>query len=125
MTKYDQCNIFSRIIRGEIPSKMVYQDEFVVAIEDINPAGPVHVLVMPRGEYTSFDDFVTKAPEGLIARFFKTVQRIAEQLGVRESGYRLIANHGKHASQSVPHFHVHLIGGRSLGGLVPGDGESR
>lgn len=122
---YDQQNVFARIIRGEIPSKVIYQDEFVMAIEDMHPAGPVHVLVMPKGEYVSFDDFVTKAPDGLISRFFKTLQRIAEQMGVCESGYRLIANHGRNASQSVPHFHVHLIGGRPLGGLIAGDGEAR
>ncbi len=125
MTGYDQNNVFARILRGEIPSKTVYQDEFVVAIEDMHPAAPVHVLIMSRGEYTSFDDFVTKAPEGLVSRFFKTVQRIAQQLNVPESGYRLIANHGKNASQSVPHFHVHLIGGRLLGALLPGDLEAR
>lgn len=122
---YDTNNIFAKIIRGEIPGKKLYEDEHVYAIADIAPAAPVHALVMPKGEYVSFDDFASKASPETVAHFFATITKIARQLGVVEGGYRLITNHGKNASQSVPHFHVHLLGGRPLGGLLPGDGEER
>ena len=118
---YDDQNIFAKIIRGDIPSKKVFEDEATFAFQDISPAAPVHVLVLPKGLYTSFDDFCVKADAATVGKFFQTVQRLAAELGVDASGYRLITNHGADASQSVPHFHVHLIGGRALGGLVPDD----
>jgi histidine triad (HIT) family protein len=122
---YDSGNIFAKILRGEIPAKKLYEDEHALAIADIAPAAPVHALVMPKGEYVSFDDFVTKAGSDAVAQFFRSVQKAAAQLGVQEGGYRLIANHGGDASQSVAHFHVHILGGRPLGGLVPDDAHSR
>ncbi len=122
---YDSSNIFARIIRGEIPGKKVYEDEFALAIHDISAAAPVHVLVLPKGEYVSFDDFSAHAPAALVTGFFKAIGTVAKQLGVDKSGYRLIANHGSDASQSVPHFHVHILGGRALGGLLPGDTHVR
>ncbi len=118
---YDKNNIFAKILRGEIPCKEVYQDEFVLAFHDIFPAAPMHVLVIPKGEYVSFDDFVRKASPEQSAKFFATVQKIAANLGVDKTGYRLIANHGGNASQAVPHFHMHILGGKPLGGLVQGD----
>ncbi len=122
---YDKNNIFAKIIRGEIPGKKVFEDEHVLAIADIAPAAPVHVLIMPKGEYVSFDDFTRNAPPETQAHFFKMITEVARKTGVLESGYRLIANHGEHASQSVPHFHMHLIGGRALGGLLPDDAHAR
>ncbi len=122
---YDRNNIFAKIIRGEIPGRKVHEADKVLAIQDIAPAAPVHVLIMPKGEYVSFDDFTLHAPPELQAHFHKSVTEIARKLGVEKSGYRLIANHGADASQSVPHFHMHLIGGRALGGLLPGDAEAR
>lgn len=119
--QYDDSNIFAKIIRGEIPSKKVYEDDNVLAFNDIAGAAPVHVLVIPKGNYCSFNDFVTKADVSEVSNFFSKVQLIAEQLGVDKNGYRIITNHGPDASQSVPHFHVHILGGRALGGLVPGD----
>lgn len=121
---YDSDNIFARIIRGEIPCKKVYEDDATIAFHDISPAAPVHVLVLPKGEYVSFDDFAQAGAE-TVGRFFATVQRIASELGVTENGYRLIMNHGADASQTVPHYHVHILGGRSLGALVPGDAHHR
>ncbi|HEU5046435.1 MAG TPA: histidine triad nucleotide-binding protein [Rickettsiales bacterium] len=123
--KYDKNNIFARIIRGEIPCKKIYEDESVLAIEDIAPAAPAHALILPKGEYISFDDFTRNTTPEAIAYFFNTITKIARQLKLEESGYRLITNHGKNASQSVPHFHVHLLGGRALGALLPGDGHER
>lgn len=122
---YDKTNIFAKILRGEIPCNKVYEDEHTLAFHDIAPAAPVHVLVVPKGEYVSFDDFVSTASDNAVHRFFVTVREIARELGVDKTGYRLITNHGAHASQSVPHFHVHILGGRALGGLLPGDQQER
>lgn len=122
---YDKQNIFAKIIRNEIPSKKVYEDDNVLAFHDIAAAAPVHVLVVPKGDYISFDDFTQKASVDEVANFFIKVQKIAESLKVTENGYRIITNHGVHASQSVPHFHVHIIGGRALGALLPGDTHAR
>lgn len=122
---YDKNNVFARILRGEIPSKKAYEDERVLAFYDVSPAAPVHVLVIPKGEYVSFDDFAAKAGTEAMSNFFGKVRDIAGALGVDKTGYRLISNHGADASQSVPHFHVHILGGRPLGGLLPGDALSR
>jgi diadenosine tetraphosphate (Ap4A) HIT family hydrolase len=122
---YDKNNIFAKIIRGEIPGKKLFEDEQVLAIADITPAAPVHVLIMPKGEYVSFDDFTRNASPLAVAHYFKTVTDVARKLNVEQGGYRLIANHGADASQSVPHFHMHLIGGRALGGLLPDDKNAR
>ena len=118
ISEYDRNNIFAKIIRGEIPSTKVYDDEHVMAINDIQPAAPVHVLVIPKGEYVSFDDFTSNAPSEEVASFFGTVRNIAKNLGLKENGYRLITNHGAHAAQSVPHFHVHILGGKPMGHLL-------
>ena len=118
---YDSGNIFAKIIRKEIPCNMVYEDDEVLAFHDIHPAAPVHVLVLPKGEFRSFDDFVDHVDHGVVARFFAAVKKIAGSLGLQESGYRLIANHGSDASQTVPHFHMHILGKRKLGALVSGD----
>ncbi len=118
---YDKNNIFAKILRGEIPCKKVHEDGAVLAFEDISPSAPTHVLVIPKGEYISFEDFTAKADDKTIATFFKTVRMLVEKLGVTENGFRLITNHGEHGSQSVPHFHVHILGGRTLGALLPDD----
>lgn len=123
--EYDKNNIFARIIRGEIPCKKIYEDESVLAIEDVAPAAPAHALIMPKGDYVSFDDFTRNTTPETVAYFFTTIATIARILKLEESGYRLITNHGSDASQSVPHFHVHLLGGRALGGLLPGDLHAR
>jgi diadenosine tetraphosphate (Ap4A) HIT family hydrolase len=117
--KYDSNNVFAKIIRGEIPSKKVYEDDEVFAFHDISAAAPVHVLVVPKGEYISLNDFAQKAGAEKVGKFFISVQKVAALLGVEEKGYRIITNHGADASQSVFHFHVHILGGRPLGHLVP------
>lgn len=116
---YDINNIFARILRGEIPNKTVYEDEQVLAFHDVAPAAPIHVLVIPKGEYTSFEDFAIKADNNTITQFFKKVQEIAVLVGANKTGYRLITNHGADAAQSVAHFHVHILGGKPLGALLP------
>ncbi len=115
---YDRNNIFARILRGEIPCDKVFEDEFVLAFNDINPQTPVHVLVIPKGEYESMDDFAATAPDAEIAAFFRAVGKIARDLGVAGSGYRFLSNHGADAHQEVAHFHVHIFGGRRLGGMI-------
>lgn len=117
---YDDTNIFARILRGEIPSRRVFEDEFAVAFHDIAPQAPTHVLVIPRGRYVSFADFSAKANEAEIAGFIRAVGAVARQLGLDTPGYRLLANMGEHAGQEVPHFHVHLFAGRPLGRMLAG-----
>lgn len=115
---YDANNIFARILRGEIPCNKVYEDAFALAFHDINPAAPTHILVIPKGDYVSFHDFAARADAQQIAGFYKAVQQVAGEAGVAEAGYRLLANHGTDAGQEVPHFHVHILGGKPLGGLL-------
>jgi diadenosine tetraphosphate (Ap4A) HIT family hydrolase len=115
---YDDTNIFARILRKEIPNKTVHEDEHVLAFHDIRPQAPVHVLVIPKGHYVSADDFGAKASPAEIAGFWRAVSRIAQDLGLAAKGYRLIANHGPDSHQEVPHFHVHILGGRALGPML-------
>ena len=115
---YDDTNIFARILRGEIPSKTVYEDEFVLAFHDIAPQAPLHILVIPKGAYVSWDDFSSRAPDAEIAGFIRAVGHVARENGLVEPGYRLLANVGPHGGQEVPHLHVHLFGGRSLGPML-------
>ncbi|MBS0235853.1 MAG: HIT domain-containing protein [Proteobacteria bacterium] len=121
MHQYDDTNIFARIIRGELSCNKVYEDEQVIAFHDIHKAAPVHVLVLPKGRYISFHDFTTTAAPQEVADFFTKVRVITEQLELVGSGYRLVANHGSDGSQTVPHFHVHILGKRRLGAIVSGD----
>jgi len=116
---YDRNNVFARILRGEIPCQKVYEDEHVLAFTDIRPQAPIHVLVIPKGEYVSFDDFAAKASPAEQTAFLKAVGKVARDLGVAETGYRLLANHGADANQEVPHFHIHVFGGRRLGRMLP------
>ncbi len=117
---YDEQNIFARILRGEIPSKKVYEDAFALAFHDINPQAPVHVLVIPKGPYCAFADFSATASAEEIVGFIRAVGKVAHDLGLEEPGYRLLANMGEHSGQEVPHFHVHLFAGRPLGRMIPG-----
>ena len=118
---YDPNNIFARILRGEIPCKKAYENEHVLAFHDINPQAPLHVLVIPKGAYVSMDDFSAKASSEEIAAFVRAIGDIARQEGVAESGYRILANHGRDAHQEVPHLHVHIFGKRPLGRMLAKD----
>ena len=115
---YDDSNIFARILRGELPSGKVYEDEQVLAFNDINPLAPTHILVIPKGPYVSWDDFSQKASETEIAAFVRAVGAIAREAGLVEDGYRLLANTGSNAGQEVPHLHVHIFAGRPLGPML-------
>lgn len=115
---YDSNNVFAKILRGEIPCERVYEDDNVLAFKDINPKAPLHILVLPKGRYTSILDFSIRASNDEIANFFQTVAKIAELEGMQERGFRLVSNTGPDAGQEVPHFHVHILGGSSLGGMA-------
>ena len=115
---YDDGNIFARILRGEIPSRKVYEDEHAFAFHDINPQAPVHILVIPKGPYVSWDDFSQHADDAEIAGFVRAVGRIARDQELVAPGYRLLANVGGHGGQEVPHLHVHLFGGSGLGPML-------
>ncbi len=119
--KYDPNNIFAKILREEIPCARVYEDSKVLAFHDISKAAPLHILVVPKGEYLSFADFTDNADDEEIVDFFKKVRQIATLLGLDQTGYRLITNNGSDASQAIAHFHVHILGGKKLGGLLPTD----
>lgn len=116
---YDPDNVFAKIVRGEIPCDKVYEDDHVLAFRDIRPQAPVHVLVVPKGPYVSMDDFSEGASDGEIAALFRAVGKVARQLGLADSGYRILANNGADGRQEVMHLHVHIFGGRTLGAMLP------
>lgn len=115
---YDDQNIFAKILRGEIPNRTVYEDEWALAFQDINPQAPVHVLIIPKGAYVSWDDFSVHASEAEIAGFVRAVGKVARDLELVQPGYRLLANTGIDSHQEVPHLHVHLFGGKPLGPML-------
>ena len=114
---YDPNNVFAKILRGEIPSKKVYEDAFAYAFHDIAPNAPVHVLVIPKGAYRDYDAFLREATADEIVGFFHAVREVAVQLGVADA-FRLITNNGAKAGQSVDHFHVHILAGKPMGALL-------
>ena len=115
---YDDQNIFARILRGEIPSHTVYEDQHVLAFHDINPQAPIHILVIPKGAYVSWDDFAEKASDAEIAGFIRGVGHVAREQGLVAPGYRLLANAGLDSHQEVPHLHVHIFGGKKMGPML-------
>ncbi len=118
MSRYDSNNIFAKILRGEIPCGKVYEDDHVLAFKDINPQAPVHILVIPKGAYVSISDFGAKASAAEIKVFFDAVSKIAAEQGLSEDGFRTITNTGANGGQEVPHFHLHILGGRRLGPML-------
>ena len=115
---YDDSNVFAKILRGELPCKKVFEDDHVLAFHDINPLAPVHILVIPKGAYVSWDDFSERASDAEIAGFVRAVGHIAREAGMVVQGYRLLANTGKRAGQEVAHLHVHIFGGEPLGPML-------
>lgn len=115
---YDDSNVFAKILRGEIPCKPLYEDEFALAFPDIRPQAPVHILVIPKGAYVSAADFNATAPAEALVGFYRAVAHVAKLAGVEAPGYRLIANIGEDSHSEVPHYHVHILGGRKLGHLL-------
>ena len=114
---YNNENIFAKILRHEIPSKKVFENDVVYAFEDINPQAPIHILVIPKKPFCSFTDFSEKADEKFIFQFIRSINLIVKKLELKE-GYRLITNIGKHGGQEVPHLHFHLLSGKPIGRMV-------
>ena len=118
---YDKNNIFAKILRGEIPCKKIYEDEYVLAFHDINPQKKIHALVIPKGEYIDLDDFSSKASEKEISELIKGITIVAKKLGISidgGDGYRALVNIGSNGGQEVPHLHFHLFGGEKVGKMV-------
>jgi|SRR5579871_6034321 len=111
---YDDANVFALILRGEIPSNKVWEDEWAYAFHDIRPQAPVHVLVVPKGQYVSWDDFTAKAGDAEIAGFTRAIGTVTRLLELDKPGYRLMVNMGGHGHQEVPHLHVHIFGGKQF-----------
>ena len=118
--KYDDNNIFAKILRGEIPCEKIYEDDFVLSFYDINPQKKIHALVIPKESYTDLDDFIKNASEKEITEFFKAISHVANLLKVSnvEGGYRTLSNIGKNGRQEVPHLHFHIFGGENVGKMV-------
>ena len=115
---YDPNNVFAKILRGEIPCDKVYEDEWTLAFHDINPQAPLHLLVVPKGAYVSWDDFSEQASAEEIAGLIRAVGHVARENGLVDAGYRVLANIGQHGHQEVPHLHIHLFGGRQFGTMI-------
>ncbi len=115
---YDPGNVFAKILRGEIPCDKVYEDEWAFAFHDINPQAPLHLLVVPKGAYVSWDDFSEKASSDEITGFVRAIGQVAREAGLVDPGYRVLANIGQHGHQEVPHLHVHLFGGRQFSTMI-------
>lgn len=119
---YDPTNIFARILRGEIPNKTVMETPHTLVFHDIRPQAPVHVLAIPKGAYVSLDHFAAKASADEIVDFHRTVAKTCAILGLTgPEGFRAITNAGPHGMQEVPHYHLHILGGRVMGRMVEQD----
>ena len=117
---YDKNNIFAKILRGEIPCKKVYENEYVLSFYDIHPQKKIHILVIPKGEYINLDDFNNKASDKEIIQFNKAITHIVKMFKIssKENGYRVLSNIGKDGGQEVPHLHYHIFGGEKIGKMV-------
>ena len=115
---YDANNVFAKILRGELPCQKVYEDDHVLAFRDIRPQAPVHILVIPKGAYVSLDDFAAQGKDAELAAVLRAAGTIAREQGLGETGYRILANTGRDGHQEVPHFHLHIFGGRDLGRML-------
>tara|TARA_B100001057_G_scaffold180147_1_gene180847 strand:- start:543 stop:908 length:366 start_codon:yes stop_codon:yes gene_type:complete len=119
--KYNDDNIFAKILRGEIPCKKIYEDEFILSFHDINPQKKIHALVIPKGKYINLDDFSCNASSEEIVGLIKGINIVAKKLGISSdigNGYRALANISDYGGQEVPHLHFHLFGGEKIGKMV-------
>ena len=115
---YDKENIFAKILRDEIPCEKIYEDKYALAFRDINPQATVHVLIIPKGPYINIDDFSEKASDAEIAGYIRAIGCVGRNLGIVESGFRILANNGRDSRQEVPHFHTHFLAGHDLGQII-------
>jgi histidine triad (HIT) family protein len=123
--QYDENNVFAQIINKKIAADIIYEDDKILAFNDINKASKIHILLIPKQKFISFDDFVSHAAQEDIQYFFQKAQEIAKKFSLNHTGYRIITNHGKDANQTVNHFHIHILGGEKLGGLLTNDSLER
>ena len=115
---YDTDNIFAKIIRGKIPCKKVLDEEHVLAFHDEFPKAPIHILILPKGQYESFTDFSTKASNEEIVAFSRAIGKVVKLMNLEKDGYRVISNVKKFGGQEIYHFHVHIVGGCILGPML-------
>ena len=117
-TYYDFKNVFAKILRGEIPCQKIYEDEFCLAFHDISPIAPTHALIIPKSAYINMYDFNEKANAVEIVGFYKGINKVIKLLNLNENGFRVVSNCGSHGEQAVPHYHLHILGGRPLGAIA-------
>jgi histidine triad (HIT) family protein len=115
---YDENNIFAKILKKEIPCSFIYEDDFGFAFHDIHPKAPIHALIIPKGKFKNFDDFVALATPDMIVGYHKTIEKVVELLNLQKDGYRLLINCGSNAGQEVPHLHAHILGGGFVGPMT-------
>ena len=118
MMDYDYNNIFAKILKAEISCEKINENENTLAFLDINPLAPIHILIIPKKPYINFYDFNKNASADEILDFWKLINFIIETKNIKNSGFRIITNSGKDGNQDVPHFHVHLLGGKNLGKMI-------
>ena len=111
---YDIDNIFAKILRKEIPCKVVYEDDKVLFFNDVSPQAKIHILGIPKMEVVDLSDFILKANQEMVAYFFSKISHVVKEVGLEHTGFKIITNNGKDANQEVPHFHVHILGGENL-----------
>ena len=117
---YNEQNVFAKILRGELPCKKVHETHYSLAFHDIAPQAKIHVLVIPKRAYVSWDDFSANATKEEQADYVAAIGATARKLGIDTSGYRILANHGRDSHQEVPHLHVHILAGQPLGPMLDG-----
>jgi histidine triad (HIT) family protein len=116
---YDKNNIFARILRKELPAEIVYENDYALAFKDIHPKAPVHVLVIPKGEFISFLDYAENASPETAKGFGEAICQVIRANGLEKTGFRILTNFGVDGGQEVPHYHVHIFGGKALGRMLP------
>ncbi len=112
---YNDDNVFAQILNKKLPTVIILENEHAIAFNDIAPQAPIHILIIPKGKYTKYDDFLNKASKTEICKFFMLINQLVKDYNLEKTGYRLITNAGKDANQDVPHFHFHLLAGQNLG----------
>ena len=115
---YDENNIFAKILRSEIDCKKINENDYTLAFFDINPQAPIHILIIPKNPYVNMYDFNKNASSAEILGFWELVNDIIDHQGINNNGFRIISNTGKDGNQDVPHFHLHLLGGKNLGRMI-------
>jgi len=112
---YDDDNIFAKILNNKSLTDIILENEHAIAFHDIAPQAPVHILIIPKGKFIKYDDFLNKASKDEIYYFFDLINQLVKVYDLENTGYRLISNAGKNANQEVPHLHFHLLAGKNLG----------